>query len=73
MHDPTTRKRYAPIGRPVAPSDRAWADALTSKLGPSLAALSIGVSRSTLANILAGLPVAASTDDRLWEARKRTA
>jgi hypothetical protein len=65
----TTTRKYTPIGRPVAPSDRAWADALTQRLGPAGAAGVIGVTRATLAAILAGLPVAASTDDRLWTAR----
>jgi len=66
----TTRK-YSPVGRPVAPSDRDWADALTQQLGPTRAAGTIGVTRGTLAAILAGLPVSASTDDRLWAARSR--
>lgn len=65
-----TARKYSPVGRPVAPSDRAWADALTQQLGPTRAAGTIGVTRGTLAAILAGLPVAASTDDRLWAARR---
>ena len=65
--------RYVQIGRPVTDSDCWWATELAARVGPAKAAKRIGVSRSTLAAIIAGLPVAASTEDRVRAARQRTA
>ncbi len=66
-----SRRRYAPIGRPVAPQLRWWATTLTHTVGPVSAARQLGLTRATLAAVLAGLAVSATTDDRVARARQR--
>lgn len=62
---------YIQIGRPVQPADCWWAADLAARVGPSAAAKRVGISRSTLAAVIAGLPVAATTDSRVRRARER--
>jgi hypothetical protein len=62
---------YLQIGRPVAQSDCWWAADLAARIGPTAAARRIGVTRATLAAVIAGLPVASTTDARLRRARAR--
>ena len=66
------RNRYRQIGRPVASYDRWWLVLLTHRVGASAASKRIGTTRGTLAAVLAGLPVAASTDQRVRAARLRS-
>lgn len=64
-------QRINQIGRPVADSDLWWAAELAQKIGVSRAARCIGIARGTLASVIAGLPVAATTEYRVREARAK--
>lgn len=59
------------LGRPVAQSDCWWAAELAARVGPTVAARRIGITRGTLAAVIAGFPVAATTDARVRRARQR--
>lgn len=61
--------RYEPKGRPVADIERWWAHDLVLRVGPVEAARVIGISRSTLATVLAGLPVYPATEHKVRRAR----
>lgn len=61
--------KHIQIGRPVDQADCWWVTHLTARLGPARAAKEIGVTRGTLAAVIAGLPVASSTEERVRSAR----
>lgn len=61
--------KHVEIGRPVEQGDCWWATNLTAQVGPARAARAIGIARCTLAAVIAGLPVAASTEQRVKRAR----
>lgn len=67
-----SRRRYAPVGRPVAPQLRWWATTLTHTVGPVCAAREMALTRGTLAAVLAGLPVSATTEAHVQRARDRS-
>jgi len=62
--------RYMQIGRRPSQANLWFACELANKIGPAAAARRIGISRSTLAAVVAGFPVAASTDALLSTARR---
>jgi hypothetical protein len=65
------RDSYIRIGRPIDHNARWWATALAERVGPTEAARRIGISRATLAAVIAGLPVAATTELRVCRAQQR--
>lgn len=71
MKTPITLSQYQPKGTPLASPDRWWAHELTHRVGITLAARAVGVSRATLASAIAGLPVYAGTAALVRAARLR--
>jgi len=68
-----TARPYAPVGRPVDPQIRWQATTLAHSVGPVEAAKRLRMTRGTFAAVVAGLPVAASTEARAAAAfRRRT-
>lgn len=63
---------YIQIGRPVAQADCWWATELAIRIGAAAAARQIGVTRGTLAAVIAYLPIAATTAERVRAARIRS-
>ena len=63
---------YIQVGRPVAQSDMWFATELAARIGVAAAARRIGTTRGTLAAVIAGLPIAASTEERVRSARLRS-
>ena len=66
-------KPYSPVGRPVAQTHQWWLVDLAHTIGPAAAARLVGVTRGTLAAVIAGLPVSAATDARVRRAHERAA
>lgn len=64
---------YRQIGRPAPVPDKWWATELTDEIGPTAAANEIGISRGTLACVIAGLPVSATTVTKVRKAKIRFA
>lgn len=64
--------RYTQIGRPIQQVDGWWATHLAAHIGAARAAKRIGLTRGTLAAVIAGFPIAASTEARVREARIRS-
>jgi hypothetical protein len=63
--------RYTQIGRPVEQADGWWVTDLAARVGVASASKKIGISRATLAAVIAGLPIAATTEERVRHAREQ--
>lgn len=66
-------QRYRQVGRPVPQGDQWWAAQLAARQGVGHAARAMGLTRGTVAAVIAGLPVSASTEESVHAARVRAA